>query len=77
MGGLNGQQIHEASYTNCNEFEELRSLALVPSKSLKFVTDVLLGVARGLRENGHPPSSLVCTDNPTSMIEHQLCIIFY
>ena len=43
MGGLNGQQIHEASYTNVNQFEEIRSISLVPSKSLSFVVDQLKG----------------------------------
>ena len=53
MGGLNGQKIHEASYTNVNEFEEVRSITLVPSKSLSFVTDQLKGVSAGLRMDIH------------------------
>lgn len=82
MGGLNGERIHEASYTNVNHFEEIRSLSLVPSKSLAFVVDQLKGVAEGLKEHGHPPCSLVYTDSPQSMISafsentfliHQLC----
>ena len=68
MGGLNGERIHEASYTNVNHFEEIRSLSLVPSKSLAFVVDQLKGVAAGLQEHGHPPCSLVYTDSPQSMI---------
>lgn len=71
MGGLNGEHIHEASYTNVNHFEEIRSLSLVPSKSLAFVVDQLKGVAAGLKEHGHPPCSLVYTDSPQSMI---LCL---
>jgi len=67
MGGLKGQRIHEASYTNVNQFEEIRSLSLVPSKSLSFVVDQLKGVGRGLEENGHPPCSLIYTDSPQSM----------
>lgn len=67
MGGINGQRIHEASYTNVNQFEELRSLALVPSKSLLYVTETLQKVAKGLEENGHPPCSLLYTDSPQSM----------
>ena len=54
MGGLKGQRIHEASYTNVNHFEEIQSLSMVPSKSLAFVVDQLKGVAKGLEENGHP-----------------------
>lgn len=50
MGGLNGQRIHEASYTNVNQFEEIRSISLVPSKSLSFVVDQLKGVAKSLEE---------------------------
>lgn len=69
MGGLNGERIHEASYTNVNEFEEIRSLSMVPSKSLEFVVDQLHGVAKGLEENGHPPCSLVYTDSPQSEFE--------
>lgn len=67
MGGLKGQRIHEASYTNVNHFEEIHSLSLVPSKSLNFVVDQLKGVARGLEENGHPPCSLIYTDSPQRM----------
>lgn len=64
MGGLNGQRIHEASYTNVNQFEEIRSISLVPSKSLSFVVDQLKGIAKSLEENGHPQCSLLYTDNP-------------
>jgi len=64
MGGLKGQRIHEASYTNVNHFEDIRSLSLVPSKSLAFVVDQLKGVVTGLKENGHPPCSLIYTDSP-------------
>jgi hypothetical protein len=67
MSRLGGQCIHEASYTNVNEFEEIRSLALVPSKSTAYVADVLEGVRKGLQENGHQPCSLVYTDSPQSM----------
>jgi hypothetical protein len=70
MGGLNGERIHEASYTNVNHFEEIRSLSLVPSKSLAFVVDQLKGVAAGLKEHGHPPCSLVYTDSPQSIISY-------
>jgi len=70
MGGLNGQRIHEASYTNVNQFEEIRSISLVPSKSLSFVVDQLKGVAKGLEENGHPPCGLLWTDNPQGMYLH-------
>ena len=66
MGGLKGQQIHEASYTNVNHFEEIRSLSMVLSKSLPFVVDQLKGVAKGLEENGHPSCSLIYTDSPQS-----------
>jgi hypothetical protein len=59
MGGLNGQRIHEASYTNVNQ-------------SLSFVVDQLKGVAKGLKENGHPPCSLLYTDNPQGMYSHTL-----
>lgn len=68
MGGLNGLRMHEASYTNVNQFEEIRSLALVPSKSLSFVTELLKGVLAGLVANNHPPCSLVYTDNPQGML---------
>lgn len=71
MGGLNGQRIHEASYTNVNQFEEIRSISLVPSKSLSFVVDQLKGVAKSLEENGHPPCSLLYTDNPQGMYLHR------
>ncbi|KAJ3710654.1 hypothetical protein C8R42DRAFT_729099 [Lentinula raphanica] len=64
MGGLNGERLHEASYTNVNHFEEIRSLGMVPSKSMAFVKDLLDGVRKGLEENGHPPCSLVYTDSP-------------
>jgi hypothetical protein len=70
MGGLNGQRIHEASYTNVNQFEEIRSISLVPSKSLSFVVDQLKGVAKSLEENGHSPCSLLYTDNPQGMYLH-------
>ncbi|KIK52365.1 hypothetical protein GYMLUDRAFT_64302 [Collybiopsis luxurians FD-317 M1] len=66
MGGLNGQQIHEASYTNVNQFEEICSLALVPSKSLLYVAETLQGVAKGLQEHGHPPCSIIYTGSPQS-----------
>lgn len=69
MGGLNGERIHEASYTNVNQFEEIRGLGMVPSKALSFVVDHLTGVQNGLKENGHQPCSLVYTDNPTSQSE--------
>jgi hypothetical protein len=66
MGGLNGEHIHEASYTNVNQFEEICGLGMVPSKALSFVVDHLTGVQNGLKENGHPPCSLVYTDSPQS-----------
>jgi hypothetical protein len=68
MGGLNGQHIHEASYTitNVNQFEEIRSMALVSSKSLVYVAETLQGVAKGLQEHGHSPCSIVYTDSPQS-----------
>ena len=66
MGGHNGQQIHEASYTNVNQFEEIRSISLVLSKSLSFVVDQLKGVAK-IQENGQPPCSLLYTDNLQGM----------
>ena len=72
MGGLNGERIHEASYTNVNHFEEIRSLSLVPSKSLAFVVDQLKGVASGLKEHGHPPCSLVYTDSPQGIISRSI-----
>jgi hypothetical protein len=68
QASLNGERLHEASYTNVNHFEEIRSLSLVPSKSLAFVVDQLKGVAAGLKEHGHPPCSLVYTDSPQSMV---------
>jgi len=81
MGGLNGQRIHEASYTNVNQFEEIRSISLVPSKSLSFVVDQLKGVAKSLEENGHPPCSLLYTDNPQGMNLHhqtvQVCLLIH
>lgn len=67
MGGLKGQWIHEAFYTNVNHFEEIRSLSMVSSKSLAFVANQLKAVAMGLKENGHPPCSLIYTDNSQSM----------
>ena len=67
MGGLNGQHIHEASYTNVNQFEEIRSLSMLPSKAICFVTELLRGVAQGLEEHNLPACSLVYTDNPQSM----------
>ena len=68
MGGLNGERIHEASYTNVNQLEEIRSLSLVALKSLAFVVDQLKGVAAGLKEHGHPPCGLVYTDSLQSMV---------
>ncbi|KAF8223904.1 hypothetical protein L208DRAFT_1314804 [Tricholoma matsutake] len=66
MGGLKGQHIHEASYTNVNHFKEIWSLSMVLSKSLVFVVDQLKGVVKGLEENGHPACSLSYTDSPQS-----------
>jgi hypothetical protein len=68
MGGLNGERIHEASYTNVNQDEEIHSLALVPSKSLDYVVDVFKGVQAGLKENGHPECKLLYTDSPHGML---------
>ena len=76
MGGLKGQRIHEASYTNVNHFEEIRSLSMVPSKSLAFVVDQLKGVAKGLEENGHPACSLIYTDSPQSQCFVNFCLLF-
>ena len=70
MGGLNGQRIHEVSYTNVNQFEEICSILLVLSKSLSFVVDQLKGVAKSLEENGHPLCSLLYTDNPQGIYLH-------
>lgn len=75
MGGLNSERIHEASYTNVNHFEEIRSLSLVPSKSLAFVIDQLKGVAEGLKEHGHPPCGLVYTDSPQSLVSTFLTLL--
>jgi hypothetical protein len=76
MGGLNGQRIHEASYTNVNQFEEIRSLAMVPSKALAFVAETLTEVAKGLEANGHPPCSLVYTDNPIGIALASFSLFF-
>lgn len=53
---------------NVNQFEEIQSSSMVPSKALAFVAEMLTGVARGLEENGHPPRRLVYTDKPIGMI---------
>lgn len=68
MGGVNGERIHEASYTNVNQFEEIRSLSLVPSKSLSYVVDQLKGVAMGLKDHGYPACQLIYTDSPKGVI---------
>jgi hypothetical protein len=76
MGGLKGQRIHEASYTNVNHFEGIQSLSMVPSKSLAFVVDQLKGVVKGLEENGHPACSLIYTDSPQSQCFVNFCLLF-
>lgn len=68
MGGLNGEKIHEASYTNVNQFEELRYLGMVPSKSLAYVVDGFKGIEKSLVANGHPPCSLVYTDSSQGLL---------
>ncbi|KAF8240064.1 hypothetical protein L208DRAFT_1234648, partial [Tricholoma matsutake] len=72
MGGLKGQHIHEASYTNVNHFEEIQLLSMVPLKSLAFVVDQLKGVAKGLEENGHPACSLIYTDTQSEQNFHEM-----
>jgi hypothetical protein len=76
MGGLNGERIHPASYTNVNQFEEIRSMSLVLSKSLSYAVDTLKGVATGLEEHGHPPCSLIYTDSPQSKPISSLCLLY-
>jgi hypothetical protein len=73
MGGLGGRRLHEASYTGVNEFEQIRILSMVPSKSLSYVSETLERVAAGLKENGHPPCKLVYTDNPKGIALSVCC----
>nr|GAT45620.1 predicted protein [Mycena chlorophos] len=67
MGGLRGEKIHTAAYTMNNEFEEIRSHSLVPSKALEFVEDAFIELNEGLKEHGHPVTQLLYSDSPQSL----------
>jgi hypothetical protein len=64
MGGLKGVPIHEALYTTCNEFEEARSTAMVPTKSLSYVSDVYKGIKASLERTGQQPTRVLYCDQP-------------
>ncbi|KAJ6449147.1 hypothetical protein C8R47DRAFT_1265583 [Mycena vitilis] len=64
MGGVKGEPIFAANFTVKNEFEEVRGIALTPSKSLGLVKDMFLGFQQGLKDSNNPPTQIVYTDSP-------------
>jgi hypothetical protein len=72
MGGLNGVPIHEALYTTSNHFEEARATAMVPTKSLAYVTDLYKGICESLKNTGQPQTQVLYCDQPQGSIIYSL-----
>ncbi len=63
MSGLKGEKIWKAAYNLVNQWEEVQSECLAPTKSLSYVEDSLQGVQVSLKGMGHPPTSFLYTDS--------------
>lgn len=77
MARLGGEPTHTAFYTVLNEFEEIRGQGLTLTKSLAFVHDLYGGIAKGLEEHGHPPTSLMYTDHATGMLSPVYVVLWH
>jgi len=64
MGGLKGVPIHEALYSTINEYEEARSLAMVPTKALSYVSEVYKGIKTSLEKTEQEPTQVIYCDQP-------------
>lgn len=62
-----GVPMMNALYTVVNEFEQIRSQVLVPSKSFDMVATAYSGIQKGLEQNGLPQTQLQFTDNAVRM----------
>ncbi|KAF9051108.1 hypothetical protein BDZ89DRAFT_1056981 [Hymenopellis radicata] len=63
LARLLGQSTHVALYSSINEFEECRAQALTLTKRLNFLESYYEELRKGLEAHGHPPTSLMYTDN--------------
>jgi hypothetical protein len=62
MACLGGQPTHTAFYTALNEDEQVCGQGLTLTKSLSLVKDMYAGIAKGLKDHGHPPTAWMWTD---------------
>jgi hypothetical protein len=63
MGKQNGVPVFGALHTCTNEYNEIRSMILTPSKSHSQYMPALAAISQSLKMYGHPPVELVFTDN--------------
>jgi hypothetical protein len=61
---LNGVPVFEALHTSVNEYSEIRSMTLTPSKAHSQFMPALAAIADSLENREHDPIELVFTDNP-------------
>ncbi|KAJ6557976.1 hypothetical protein B0H19DRAFT_1291330 [Mycena capillaripes] len=64
IGGLKGENIFNAACTSINEHEEVQTHSLMATKSMSFFEDMFKDAQQGLKDAGHPPTSVVYTDSP-------------
>ncbi|KAJ7152904.1 hypothetical protein C8R46DRAFT_912792, partial [Mycena filopes] len=60
---LNGVKVFGSLWTIINEFEQIRQMVLTPTRHLTHIEKPLRGIVKSLHEHGHPPLSLLWTDN--------------
>ncbi|KAF8633831.1 hypothetical protein AX17_004351 [Amanita inopinata Kibby_2008] len=61
---LNGVPVYEALHTSINEYSEIRSMTLTPTKAHNQFMPALAAVSASLKTYGHDPVEGVMTDNP-------------
>ena len=70
MARMNGVPVMAALYTVMNEFEQIRSQFLVPTKSLNLCTAAYEGINAGLKLHGHADTMTNSSDNAISSCLH-------
>jgi hypothetical protein len=61
---MKGVPINEALYSTLNQFEETRSTAMTPTKSLSYVCGVYQGIKKSLEVTCQPPTQVFYCDQP-------------
>lgn len=64
MARIKGESIFPALFSLVNEMEEIRTQAFALTKGFSILPGVFEGVSNGLKEHGHPATSIYACDNP-------------